>query len=427
MGNHIPLIVIGISHKTAPVEIRDKVALNDEEQKMVLNRLKEEFKVDGCMVLSTCNRTEIYLSGDELDKKRTDIMSWLNEVKECSYFTDPSVSYEKTGVDSVHHFFEVIAGIDSQIVGEVQITGQVKESYNLAHEQQATDSIINKLYNFGMQSRKKVFSDTYLYEGTVSVSFAAVELARKIFSDLDKKEILLIGAGKTAELAAFHFLENGVKKINVVNRTFKKAEELADKFNGHAFSLDDMPQALKTADIVISATSSKEYVVTPGLIVPILRERNHQPIFMIDLAIPRDIDPAVNSYDSIYSYNLDDLEEIVKINLKNREKEIPKAMKIVDEYLTEYRKWISTHSMTSVIGKLKKRLDALRLNELERLKNKLPPNGYKDEINYLTESIVNKVIRQHVKSLKKNASNPELYQQHLDLIYNLFELDDDND
>ncbi len=427
MGNQVPLGIIGISHKTAPVEVRDAVALNEDEQRHVLTTLKNTFNTDGCMVLSTCNRTELYMSADDLGRKLPDILKWLDQLKECNYFSDTSTAYLKTGEQVVHHFFEVIAGIDSQIVGEQQITGQVKDGYNLAHEQKVTDSIINKLFNYGMQARKKVFSDTYLYDGTVSISFAGVELARKIFSDLSKKEILLIGAGKTAELAAFHFMENGVKQINIVNRTFKNAEELAEKFNGRAYRLEDLPEALKTADIVISATSSKEFVVTSSLINPILKARHHQPMFLIDLAIPRDIDPEINNFDSIYLYNLDDLEEIVKMNLENRQKEIPKALKIVEEHVAEFRKWMATHSMSSVIGKLKKQLDILRLNEMERLKNKLPPNGYREQIDYLTESIINKVVRQHVKSLKKNASDPVLYQQHVDLIYNLFEIDEDND
>lgn len=427
MGNQIPLGVIGISHKTASVEVRDAVALNEDEQRHVLKTLKDTFNTDGCMVLSTCNRTEVYVSMAGLSGKLPKIQNWLDQQKDCKYFSDPDTTYRKIGDQVVNHFFEVIAGMDSLIVGEQQITSQVKDSYNLAHELQVTDSIINKLFNYSMQARKKVFSDTYLYDGTVSVSFAGVELARKIFSDLSKKEILLIGAGKTAELAAFHFMENGVKQINIVNRTFKNAEVLAEKFNGLAYPLEDLPEALKTADIVISATSSKEFVLTSSLISPILKARHHQPMFLIDLAIPRDIDPDINNFDSIYLYNLDDLEEIVKMNLENRKKEIPKALKIIEEHVLEFRKWMASHSMTSVIGKLKKRLDTLRLNEMDRLKNKLPPNGYWEGIDNLTESIINKVVRQHVKSLKKNASDPVLYKQHVDLIYNLFEIDEDND
>jgi len=286
-----------------------------------------------------------------------------------------------------------------------------------------TDTLINKLFNFGMQVKKKVQNETFLSDGTVSVSFAGVELARKIFNHLAEKEIVLIGAGKTAELAAYHFKEDGVKNIHVVNRTLSKAEELASKFDGKAYELGDLEEVLKKADIVISATSSENFVVTRPMIGPISKQRHHQPIFLIDLAIPRDIDPQISDVDGIYLYNLDDLHGIVESNLEKRRKEIPKAIKIVDEFLKEFQEWMSVYSMTAVIGKLKKHLETLRLNEIDRLKKHLPQNGTMDGVNMLTESIVNKVIRQHMKSLKKYAADPEMYKQHVDLIFNLYELD----
>jgi glutamyl-tRNA reductase len=277
-----------------------------------------------------------------------------------------------------------------------------------------------------MQAKKKVHNETFLSDGTVSVSFAGVELARKIFSDLSDKNVLLIGAGKTAELAAYHFQENGVQNINVVNRTFANAEELADKLNGKAYPLDQLSEVLVDTDIVISATSSKEYVVTRELLKPVAKKRHYRPIFLIDLAIPRDIDPAIDKLEGIFLYNLDDLHEIVKANLEKRKKEIPKSIKIIHEYVEDFQKWISMNSMSTVVGKLKKKLDVLRLNEMERLKSKLPQNGYKSEIDVLTESIINKVVRQHVKSLKKVAHDPEAYKKQVDMILSIYELDNDN-
>jgi len=426
MSDQIPLGLIGISHKTAPVEIREKVALSEDEQKVAIKHMVENLKVDGCMVLSTCNRTEIYVSNDNIESTLEQIRSWLNEFKKCTEYNDQQITYKLNDTNVVEHFFKVLSGLDSQIIGEQQITGQVKDSYDLTHQLHGTDALINKLFNFAMQAKKKVHNETFLTDGTVSISFAGVELARKIFNDLSDKNVLMIGAGKTAELAAYHFQENGVKNINVVNRTFARAEELAEKLNGSAYTLDQLPEVLLETDIVISATSSEEYVVTSALIKPISKKRHHRPIFLIDLAIPRDIDPDIDKIDGVFLYNLDDLHEIVKANLEKRKKEIPKSIKIVNEFVMEFRKWVSMNSMTTVVGKLKKKLDVLRLNEMDRLKAKLPQNGYQAEINNLTESIINKVVRQHVKSLKKVAHDPEEYNRQVEIILNIYELDNDN-
>ncbi|NJN25889.1 MAG: glutamyl-tRNA reductase [Cyclobacteriaceae bacterium] len=426
MSDQIPLGLIGISHRTAPVEIREQVALSVDEQKMAIRHIVEDHHSNGCLILSTCNRTEIYLSDDRLDKTTEKLRLWLNELKQCHAYTDMDITYELRDREVVEHFFKVLAGLDSLIIGEQQITGQVKESYDLTHDLNGTDALINKLFNFAMQAKKKVHNETFLSDGTVSVSFAGVELARKIFSDLSSKNVLMIGAGKTAELAAFHFQENGVKNINVANRTFERAKDLADKFDGKAYRLDELPLALAESDIVISATSSEAYVVTADMIYPISKKRNHRPIFLIDLAIPRDIDPEINTIDAMFLYNLDDLQEIVKANMEKRKKEIPKSMKIIHEYVDEFQKWVSMNSMTSIVGRLKNKLDTLRLNEMDRLKAKLPQNGYVAEIDHLTESIINKVVRQHVKSLKKVAHDPELYKQQIAMILSIYEIEDEN-
>lgn len=426
MSDHIPLGLIGISHKTAPVELREKVALSEEEQKATVSQIMDQFHASGCLILSTCNRTEIYLSADHIKDSINKVRLWLNEFKTCEEFTDPGITYELHDSEAAEHFFKVLSGLDSQIIGEQQITGQVKDSYELTHTLNATDALINKLFNFAMQAKKRVHNETFLSDGTVSISFAGVELARKIFNDLSTKHVLLIGAGKTAELAAFHFQENGVKSINVVNRTFERAKELAEKFGGKAYKMEQLDEALSESDIVISATSGTEYVVTPELLKPVTKKRNQKPIFLIDLAIPRDIDPAIDSINSVFLYNLDDLQEIVKLNLEKRKKEIPKSMKIIQEYVDEFQEWARMNSMAAVVGRLKRKLDVLRINELERLKARLPQNGYRAEIENLTESIINKVVRQHVKSLKKVAHDPEQYSKQIEMIRHIYDLDNDN-
>ncbi len=424
--DQIPLGLLGISYRTAPVEVREKVALSESEQRETLSHIMGELHADGCMMLSTCNRTEIYVSADDAEEIIRRAASWLATWKNTELYGNTALFYQLSGPEAAEHFFKVISGIDSQIIGEQQIAGQVKDSYDLAHELRGTDAIINKLFNFAMQAKKKVHHDTFLSDGTVSVSFAGVELARKIFSDLSEKNILVIGAGKTAELAAFHFQENGVKNIRVVNRTHQRAKELAEKLQGTAYPMEDLHKVLTEADIVISATSSEDFVVTPNIMRPVAKQRRHQPIFLIDLAIPRDIDPEINQIGGVFLYNLDDLEEIVKQNLEKRKREIPKSLRIINEFVEEFSKWYAMNSMSSIVGKLKKRLDVIRFNEIERLKGKLPQNGYRQEIENLTESIINKVIRQHVKSLKNSIHDPELYKKQVEIILSIYEIDNEN-
>ncbi len=373
-------------------------------------------------MLSTCNRTEIYLSGDLSINEINEIRVWLNSFKKCNCFTSDEYFYVYQGKEATYHFFKVVSGLDSQIIGEPQITGQVKEAYNLSHDSHSTDALLNKLFNYGLQAQKKVRNETFLSDGAVSVSFAGVELARKIFTGLGDKKALLIGAGDTAELAAMHFLEKGVGQIYIANRTFDKAEVLAKRFNGEAFTLDQLPWVLGEVDIVISATASTEFILTREVVEPILKKRSQNPLFIIDLAIPRDIDPELDTLDTVYLYNLDDLNEIVQMNLAKRKKEIPKAEKIILQHVHEFVQWISTHASSQIINQLREYFEQLRKRELVRLRSRLPDEGM-EHVEYLTESIINKIMHQHIKLLKKNINNPQLYEQYLDFLFEMYEFE----
>lgn len=426
MIDYIPLGYFGISHKSASVEIRDQVALNADEQRFALEEWIKTFEIDGALIVSTCNRTEVYISGEDYALELPKIRKWLDEYKNCSYFTDSQIAQNKNGYAAVDHFFNVISGMDSQILGEPQITGQIKDAYNLAHDMNATDTQINKMYDYGMHAQKMVRTNTFLSEGAVSVSFAGVELARKIFTSFEDKTVLLIGAGETAELAAIHFKDKGISNIRIVNRTESKAQILAEKFEGQAYPLSKLNESLDNVDIVISATSSKDYILTESILNPVCKKRNYEPIFIIDLAIPRDIDPKVEEIDGVYLYNLDNLNEIVQVNLEKRKKEIPKAQEIINESISEFKKWMVSHSMAAVIGMIKKHFDSIRIKELDRLRKRLPNNGIQ-EIDYLTQSIMNKVVHQHIKMLKKSSSNPDKYQEQVELFFKLYEVGGDPD
>jgi len=424
MKIEIPICVIGVSHKTAAVDIRETVALSASETDAIDAGLLSSFDIDGCLAISTCNRTEIYVSGENTVVLIPKIAEWLNEFKSCDYFTDMEHTYRMEGAEAVGQFFRVISGLDSQIIGEPQITGQVKDSYNHAHAVHSTDALLNKLVSYGLQAQKKIRSGTFLAEGAVSVSYAAVELARKIFRKLDDKRVLMIGAGDTAELAATHFLEKEVKSILIANRTLENARDLANKFGGRAIGLDELDYALENVDIVITATSSQEYIVTRDLMDGVCKKRRHKPVFLIDLAVPRDIDPEINKLDGVYLYNMDDLDCVVNSNIEKRKQEIPRALKIVDEFVELYRKWISSHSVGSTINRLKDYFESIRRKELDRLGNRLPNDGH-EQIDYLTQSIVNKILHQHIKLLKSEASDPDKQEKHLAFVNKLFDLDKD--
>ena len=422
MNTHIPLSLIGVSHKTAKVEIREELAFSREEQQKLLNELTLKFDLRGALVLSTCNRTELYLSGDLSDDQIKDLRRFLNDFKKCDYFTNDEVIYVLKGKEAVFHFFSVFAGMDSQILGEPQITGQVKDAYHFAYEAQKTDALLNKLFNYGLQAEKKVRTETFLSDGAVSVSYAGVELARKIFTNLDDKVALLIGAGETAELASQHFVEKGVGKILIVNRTYEKAVELARRFAGEAYNLSELTEIIEDVDIVISATSSADYVLTREMIEPVLKKRASRPLFLIDLAIPRDIDPELDELDFIYLYNLDDLNEVVQSNLSKRKKEIPKAEKIILHFVHEFVVWLSTHASSQIINRLRNYFNNLRQNELQRLRSRLPQEGF-EHVEYLTESIINKILHQHIKLLKSNLKDSQKYEQYLEFLEELYEFE----
>lgn len=417
----IPLAVYGISHKTAPVHIREKVALSTAEQETFLKTLISDGYTQGALVLSTCNRTEIYLSSEETDGSLSTLKSLYTTHKpEYAYYLSDEFFYLYRGYNALFHFFKVISSLDSQIVGETQITSQVKNAYQQAYDLNATDSLMNKSFNYGIQAQKKVRTKTYLCQGAISISFAGVKLAEKIFYDLENHTALLVGAGETAELCLEHFRKRGVQKFHIANRTIDKAEKLARRFGGTAFHMDDLETAFQGVDIVISATSSQTYVINAKLIKNIIKSHKHHPLFLIDLAIPRDIDPSINDMDNVYLYNLDDLNEIVKLNTKKRENEIPKALQLIETVIEDFNKWFATYSMSSTISKLKRHYRSLLHSEIDRVAVNASPDTQMI-FEELEENLTNKLLRQYVILMKKNGSSNK-QQLYIEMIHNLMEL-----
>jgi glutamyl-tRNA reductase len=418
---NIPLAVIGFNHLTADVQIREKAAFNENQQLRIMKLLSKDFNTRGSLILSTCNRTEIYVCGRKAIKFVYEICQMLDIINKTNTFCNEDITYIYTGKKAIHHFFRVITSLDSQIIGESQITGQVKTAYEKSRLLSYTDILINRMYNFGMQTEKHVRSKTYLSEGAVSISFAGVELARKIFGNLQKTKVVLIGAGDTAELAAEHFTSRDISQIYVVNRTYKNAEKVAKKFNGKAVEWSNLTEAIYQANIIITATSSDEYILNYPILEAAAKQREYKSIFLIDLAIPRDVDPSVSDIDGVFLYNLDSLQDIVNNNIKLREKEIPKAEKIVNKYVSEYIEWYNTLPVIKTITQLSQYFEEIREQEFERLKGRFSKENL-EEAEYLSKSLMKKFLHHHIVSLRKSSTNPQRQKQHIDLVDEIYRL-----
>jgi glutamyl-tRNA reductase len=406
------------------VEVRDQVAVKDDELRHFLHELLAHFELDGVFVLSTCNRTEIVLSGPATLSSLGDIAVWLDHRKQVSHFSNPDLAFHLTGEAAVAHLFRVISSMDSLILGEPQITNQVKTAFQMAFQLGTTDTVLNKLFSFAIQAQKRVRTETYLSDGAISVSFAGVELARKIFAHFEQKTVLLVGAGETAELAARHFLEKGIGHFHIANRTPERAQKLAELLEGEVFGLEDLASALDHVDIVITATGSPGFVLTPELLKPVCRARRYQPLLIIDLAIPRDVDPAVERLEGVFLYNLDHLGEMVALNLEKRQGELPKAEAIVRETVEAFEKWMDTHSMSGTIAQLTRHFEQIRVSELSRLKNRLPQEGLA-EVEYLTKSMLNKILHDHIRLLKQSEKDNRTRREHLRFFQQLYHLEED--
>jgi glutamyl-tRNA reductase len=418
----LSFIVLGINHKTAPVQIRERVVIDAKKQAEVSDTIIKKFGIDGVLILSTCNRSEVYMSGESVHSKIEEIRKYFNQVTGTNYFFDDKITYIYDNWQAVRHFIRVTSSLDSQVIGEPQITGQVKDAYQLSSDGGFSDILINKLFNFTLKVEKNIRRDTFLTDGAVSVSFAAVELSKKIFSDLEDKKILLVGAGETAELAAKHFIGRGASGLTITNRTLERAQKLAEEFEANAVPIDKVEEVLLDSDIVITATGSQTYILTYDHLRTVCHHRNYKPIFLIDLGMPRDIDPGTENLDGVFLYNLDDLNDIVAKNVKIRLAEIPKAEKIIEENLPELISWHKNRSIATTIVNLTDFYELLRSTEFDRIKKRFPKESWPD-VEYLTKSMVNKILHQHIKLLKSNNSEHRQRYQMLDMLNNLYEFD----
>jgi len=422
------ILNIGMNHQTAPVELRECFASDATSTKKALRRMREVDLIKEGLFLSTCNRVEALVvtedkrKGSELVRK---IMGELGKLPEDNFSHH---LYEYEGMDAVRHIFMVASSLDSMVVGEPQILGQIKAAYAEATKEKTSGVIINRLMHRAFHVAKRVRTETGISEAAVSISYAAVELAKKIFHDLEGKKALLIGAGEMAELAATHFMNNGIRSLAVANRTFERAVEVAHQFAATPLSLEEIPYQLVEVDIVLSSTASPGIVITHDMVKASLRKRRSRPLFFIDIAVPRDIDPKVNDLDNVYVFDIDDLKGITETNLEQRRKEATRAERIIEEEVVKFRKWLKTLAVVPTIISLQQKAEAIVQNELNRsntLLSSVSPSQ-RQAIVTLSRSIAEKLLSDPILFLKGRAERPTL-PTYLDITRRLFRLDEDTE
>ncbi len=421
------IYLFGLNHKTAEVEIREKFALTGFNP-VARNLLENEGPVLEALVLSTCNRVEVLCVGtQDQDQVREKVLkAWS---KFCG--TDQDLLsrhiYFYTDREAVRHLFSVAASLDSMVLGEPQILGQLKDAYRKAVEERSTGVIINRMLHKSFSSAKRTRTETAVSSSAVSISYAAVELARKIFGDLNAHRAMLIGAGEMAELAALHLLNNGLKEIFVANRTLERAVELAKRFKGQSLCLEDIFKFLPQADIIISSTGSSSAIIRAGDLRDVLKKRKHRPMFFIDIAVPRDIDPDVNQLDNVYLYDIDDLQEVVEENLAGRREEALKAAKIVEQEVDKFEKWLSSLDLSPTIVDLLNKGEDIALKEVKRSLRNLPrvDDQTRKIMEQLALSLVGKLYHEPIVFLKRRAREEGSSEKFIDLARKIFNLDEE--
>ncbi|NVJ50010.1 MAG: glutamyl-tRNA reductase [Gammaproteobacteria bacterium] len=355
---------LGINHKTAPVDIRERVAFDPASLQEALQLLKQEVQLEEVAVLSTCNRMEVYFRGDESAHQR--LTHWLINHHTLEPDALAQCLYVHQGEQAVQHVMRVACGLDSMVLGEPQILGQMKDAFQYARDAGTTGQLLDRLFQHTFSVAKKVRTDTEIGSSAVSVAYAAVSLARKIFSDLGNMTALYIGAGETIELAARHFHNQGVSDIIVANRTLERGESLTRQFGGRAITLAQLAEHMPLADIVISSTASPLPIVGKGLIEESIKKRKHRPMFMVDLAVPRDIEPEVGQLRDVYLYSVDDLKDVIDENMKARNQAAQEAEDIVANQSEHFIDWLESLASVDLVKEYRQSVAALKQQELEK-------------------------------------------------------------
>lgn len=418
------IILIGLSHKTAPVELRECIALTGDETEKALTGLRAHSEVTESMVFSTCNRVEILMAAKNVDSAVHTAKTLLSESKRIPIEQFSKALYILHDDDAVRHIFRVASSLDSMVVGEPQILGQIKDAYLTATRQKTSGPLLNRLLHRAFFVAKRVRSETGIGDRAVSISYAAIELGRKIFGTINGITVMLIGAGEMAELAIEHLMGHQAGDIIVANRTFERGLALAKQFHGRAIHFDEWIDQLKSVDIVISSTGATEYVITRSQVKKCLRDRRNRPLFFIDIAVPRDIDPKIHRLSNTYVYDIDDLKAVVDENMKDRRQEAAKGERIVAEAAVQFKKWYESLRVVPTIVALREKIESIIDHEIDVTLSSL--NGLSSEekqaMARMKAALVNKVLHDPTIFLKKTGCREDR-ALYLDVTRKLFDLD----
>lgn len=418
------IIVVGLSHKTATVEIREKVAFSPNQMQKPLTELVGLDGIIEGVIVSTCNRVEIYATTRDIAGGIARIKRFLADYHHLPFESLEQHLYTYHSEAAIRHVFRVASSLDSMVVGEPQILGQIKTSYGYAAEYKSSGIILNRFLHKTFSVAKRVRTETKIASSAVSVAFAAVELAKKILGNLSDKTVMLIGAGEMCELAAKHFLNSGARGVMVTNRTFERAEKLAEEFAGEAIRFEELFEHLHRADIVLSSTGAPHCIIGPKDAEEVVRRRRFKPVFFIDIAVPRDIDPKVDDVENAYLFTVDHLQEIVQANLAQRSLEAEKAEEIISQEIGQFHKWLSTLEVTPTIVALRTHFDEIRRGELEKTLSSwkdLPPDAEK-RLEALTMTMMNKMLHAPTTVLKKAGQGGRV-DLYVDALRQLFDLE----
>lgn len=401
------IVLLGINHKSAPLSIRERLSISCGEGGRPFEELKEIPQVEEVLYLATCNRVEVLANMKNAEAGVEGLKSFITahgnlspgEMEKCLYL------YRDEG--AVRHLFRVASSLDSMVMGEPQILGQVKDAYRLCVKQKTSGVILNKLLHHAFRVAKRVRTETSIANNAVSVSYAAVELAKKIFGSLEGKRVLLVGAGEMAELAARHLMDGGVGRMLFTNRTYEHAVRLANDFDGLPIEIEFLGEKLEEVDIVISSTGSPEYVISADTVEAALHRRKNRLLFLIDVAVPRDIDPAAEQIDNVYLYNVDDLQGVVDRNTQSRLREAHKAQAIIDEEVAKFSGWHATLDVVPTIVDLKGKAEQIVRGELGKSHSWMKNLGEaeRENIEILVNSVVNKILHDPIVGLKRESRN----------------------
>lgn len=399
------LITLGINHKTAPLDLRERLAFTPQNLPEALSSLKKLDHVEEASILSTCNRTELYcVTTNDNDQA---IIQWFSQFHGLDEALLKKHLYVYTHEKTIRHAMEVASGLDSMVLGEPQIAGQMKDAYALANEHGTIGQLLGKLYQRAFAVSKQVRTDTDIGSSPVSVAFAAVSLAKQIFGELKQTTVLLVGAGETIELTARHLYTQGVRNIIIANRSIERAKKLAEEFQGEAISLQNISEHLHRSDIVIASTASPLPIIGKGTVERALKQRRHEPIFMVDMAVPRDVEPEVNELDDVYLYSVDDLQSVIEENMENRQQAAEQAREIIDIQVTHFLDWQKSLGAVDIIAQIRQHTQDISNEVLNKAKKQLAAGQDAEQVlDFLANTLTNKFLHQPSTQLRQ-ASQEE--------------------